>query len=108
MLGRYSRIAYLPEGTLGNVGVIRDALSNCPENIGDGILKFQIHQESEFNFLLKLKLREGLSDSLVHYFQEAWSNSSSPEKGSLQITSVDELEAERNGKFHDFTSVFQP
>jgi phenylacetate-CoA ligase len=108
VLGRYSRIAYLPDGTLGNVGILRDALSDCPDDIGNDILKFQIHQESEHEFHLRLKLREGRLEDLIHYFKGAWNHSINSEDMILVITRVDDLKSGPNGKFHDFTSVFQP
>ena len=108
MLGRYSRIALLPEGTLGTVGVLRDALASCPGDIGNDILKFQIHQKSEKEFHLRLKLRLGQLDKLNYYFQAAWSRSPSSQGKVLFVVRVEDLIAGENGKFQDFTSVFQP
>ena len=108
VLGRYSRIALLPEGTLGTVGVLRDALASCPGDIGNDILKFQIHQKSEKEFHLRLKLRLGQLDKLNYYFQAAWSRSPSSQGKVLFVVRVEDLIAGENGKFQDFTSVFQP
>lgn len=108
VLGRYSRIAYLPEGTLGMVAILRDALSNCPDDIANDILKFQIHQESELTFHLRLKLREGRLNNLVHYFNGVWEESIDNENATLRVSRVDDLKAGHNGKYHDFTSVFHP
>ena len=71
-------------------------------------MKFQIHQESEHEFHLRLKLREGRLEELIHYFKDAWNHSINSEDMILVITRVDDLKSAPNGKFHDFTSVFQP
>ena len=106
VLGRYSRIAYLPEGTLTCVAVLREALAKCPDDIGRNILKFQIHQESKLEFQLKLKLRDGNSLELSSYFKGVWHRSPEIKNETLDVVSVDDLKAGANGKFQDFTSVF--
>lgn len=108
VLGRYSRIAYLPEGTLAKVAVLREALAKCPDDIGRSILKFQIHQESELRFHLRLKLRGDCLHELSSYFKGVWLRSSEIKREVLDVVQVGDLKPGLNGKFQDFTSVFFP
>lgn len=52
--GRYSRIAFLPEGTLGYVGAIREALEAMPRDLARNLRKFQVHQFRDNKFELRL------------------------------------------------------
>lgn len=54
ILGRYSRIAFLPQGTLALVGIIRDILANLPAQLSCGLRRFQIHQNNQQQLQLRL------------------------------------------------------
>lgn len=107
VLGRYSRIAHLPEGTLSKVGLLRDALSNGPDSILNPLRRFQIIQTEEENFLLKVQGVETFSEAFLDYVRKMW-ESQGENTGLLDIEQVAELKAGPNGKYQDFISSFQP
>ena len=58
--GRYSRIAFLPDGTLGRVAAIRDALETMPREIAGNLRQFQVHQFRDGGFELRLVSQGGM------------------------------------------------
>ncbi len=44
IVGRYSRAAYLPDGTTNTVHALREAIENMPTDLMHGFREFQIHQ----------------------------------------------------------------
>jgi len=108
VVGRYSRIAYLPEGTLGNVGVIREILASLPSDQTKWLRRFQIHQNISNSFELRLVASKKLEPSLFTYIKNSWNQHKITSKISFKVTQISQLNPEKNGKYHDFTSDFMP
>jgi phenylacetate-CoA ligase len=105
--GRYSRIAYLPQGTLGRVGVLREALSSCPDEAIRPLRKYQIQQLEDQSYRLCVLSEGDVSGAFSKHILQCWV-AQGAKTPSLQIVRVHELEAGPSGKFQDFISHFMP
>jgi phenylacetate-CoA ligase len=103
--GRYSRIAYLPEGTLGRVGAVRGALETMPAEYAANLRKFQVHQYQDGRFELRLAVAAPLPAGFSDHVQAAWSAGA---EAPLAIVEVADIPRGPGGKFQDFTSDFVP
>jgi len=108
VIGRYSRIAYLPKGTLEQVGIIRNILSSLPHEQSKCLRRFQIHQDSSKNLELRLAATRKIDPALIHYIKKNWDALKPSNASHFNTCQVKQLKAELNGKFHDFTSDFIP
>jgi len=104
--GRYSRIAYLPENTLGYVGAIRDALEHMPADLSKNLRQFQVHQHNDNTFELRLFAPGGLPEPFTQRVVAAWENALGGNDLKLTILEVEEIMRNPGGKFQDFTSDF--
>ncbi|NNM00135.1 MAG: phenylacetate--CoA ligase family protein [Gammaproteobacteria bacterium] len=107
IIGRYSRIAYLPAGSMENAAVLREALAALPADVITGLRRFQIHQASEQLFELRLQAVAPVSAAFRDAIAQAWHDAGLAAE-QLEILEVDEIPRLPNGKFQDFTSVFFP
>ncbi|MDA1076766.1 MAG: hypothetical protein O3A63_18740, partial [Proteobacteria bacterium] len=107
VIGRYSRIAYLPEGTLGRVAILRNALGSCPDEYMSGLRKYQISQQQDLTFCLRVLCERELPDGFGQHIQSRWS-AQDPDPPVLTIMRVADLSAGPSGKFQDFVSHFMP
>ncbi len=107
LVGRYSRIAYLPDGTLPLVGALRAALEEMPPAALHGLRQFQIHQRRDRSFELRLLLAGALPATLAAALQGAWRGAGGGEF-PLAIERVGGIARSPGGKFQDFTSDFMP
>ena len=107
IVGRYSRIAFLPEGTLGWVGELRKAIEETPIELVRDLRQFQIHQYRDNSFELRLLSRGPIAEAFEKRLQAAWS-AAAPLDQSLVIKSVEAIARAPGGKFQVFTSDFMP
>jgi phenylacetate-CoA ligase len=108
VIGRYSRIAFLPENTLGYVGAIRDALEKMPAGLSENLRQFQVHQFKDNSFELRLLAPGGLPEEFSRRIRISWEKAVSDAKLPLHILEVEEILRSPGGKFQDFTSDFYP
>jgi phenylacetate-CoA ligase len=108
VVGRYSRIAYLPDNTLGYVGAIRQALEEMPAELSVNLRQFQVHQFLDNRFELRLFAPGSLPQEFSNCIHTAWQEAIGEEKLPLTILEVDEIQRSPGGKFQDFTSEFFP
>jgi phenylacetate-CoA ligase len=108
VIGRYSRIAYLPEGTLGQAAIIRDALANLPEELGRPLRKFQIRHFKAGGFELHVQGASAFDPGFEQFFREAWRAALGPDAPRFRLVVADRLEAGPGGKFQDFVSDCTP
>ena len=106
--GRYSRIVFLPEGTLGYVGAVREALEKMPAQLARGLRQFQVHQFRDDTFELRLLAAEPLPGEFADRIREAWKAAVGEKGAPLRIVEVDHIARSPGGKFQDFTSDFVP
>jgi phenylacetate-CoA ligase len=107
LVGRYSRIAFLPDGTLQRVGALRTALEEMPPAAVRGLRQFQIHQFRDHSFEMRLLMAGELQASLTNALAGAWREAGST-AFPLHIVQVDAIARSPGGKFQDFTSDFMP
>ncbi|MEQ1775856.1 MAG: AMP-binding protein [Burkholderiales bacterium] len=107
LAGRYSRIAYLPQGTLALVGALREALETIPPLTARHLRQFQIHQFRDESFELRLLTAGALPPEFETRIRVAWTAATN-DKHSLRIVLVDVIHRSPGGKFQDFTSDFMP
>jgi phenylacetate-CoA ligase len=107
LVGRYSRIAFLPEGTLQRVGALRTALEEMPAAAVRGLRQFQIHQFRDSSFEMRLLMASDLPAPLAEALAAAWREAAGGEF-PLRVVRVDAIARSPGGKFQDFTSDFMP
>jgi phenylacetate-CoA ligase len=108
LVGRYSRIAYLPEGTLGYVGALREALEAMPAELARDLRQFQVHQFRDGRFQLRLRCVAPLPEAFRQRIGAAWESATAGRELSLEIVEVAEIPRPPSGKYQDFTSDFMP
>ena len=106
--GRYSRIAFLPDGTLAMVGAVRSALEHMPSSLARPLRKFQLHQNEANRFVLRLAVASPLDPEFAKRIQTAWREAASACDWPLKIVEVDDIRLGPGGKFQDFTSDHMP
>jgi phenylacetate-CoA ligase len=108
VVGRYSRIAFLPEGTLGLVGTINNAIEEMPAGHARGLRQVQVHQYRDQRFELRVVATDALSPEFAQAVRAAWAQGSGAGKHALEIVQVGEIPRSPGGKFQIFTSDFMP
>lgn len=108
IVGRYSRIAYLPEGTLGYVGALRDALEQMPADLVADLRQFQVHQFRDGRFELRLRAVAPLDPRVGERIETAWRAATEGKDLPLAVVAVDEIARPPSGKYQDFTSDYVP
>ncbi len=108
IVGRYSRIAFLPEGTLGYVGAVRETLEAMPQDIIANLRQFQIHQFRDNRFELRIIAAGPMHPAFAERIDAAWQQAVGAAGHPLAIVAVNEIERSPGGKFQDFTSDFMP
>ena len=107
LIGRYSRIAYLPEGTLASVGALREALEAIPPSLARHLRQFQVHQYRDRSVELRLLTAGELTDEFAVRIRAAWI-AATGDAWPLAIRRVNAIARSPGGKFQDFTSDFMP
>jgi phenylacetate-CoA ligase len=108
VVGRYSRIAFLPEGTLGFVGAVRAALEEMPPELSRGLRQFQMHQSKDNRFELRLAAASELPEAFFARIEAAWAAAVGDRAPPLSVVTVDRIARGAGGKFQDFVSDFFP
>jgi phenylacetate-CoA ligase len=108
IVGRYSRIAFLPPRTLAKVGALREAIENMPTELARDLREFQVHQFTDGRMELRFVTRSAPSDAFFEYLRAAWSKVADPDAPDLAMRRVDEIPRSPGGKTEVFTSDFMP
>lgn len=108
IVGRYSRISYLPLRTLEHVEMLRDELQAVPAAMVRNLRQFQVHQYRDGRFQMRLCTVAPLPAALLERLRQAWQRSVGEEPLALELVEVDRIERPPSGKFQDFTSDFFP
>ena len=106
--GRYSRIAFLPEGTLGYVAAVREALETMPIEHSRPLRRFQIHQYRDNSFELRLVAAGSMPAEFHRIVRQAWRSAVGERGYPLDIVEVEQIARGPGGKFQDFTSDYFP
>lgn len=108
IVGRYSRISYLPFGTLEHVEMLREELQAAPLEMVRNLRQFQVHQYRDGRFEMRLCTVGPLPEVLLSRLRQAWQNSIGEEDLTLELIEVDRIERPPSGKYQDFTSDYFP
>jgi phenylacetate-CoA ligase len=101
--GRYRRYAGLPEGTRERVRAIRETIENCAAAEIAFLRRYQIHQNKQNNFTLRLRTVAAVPDAFRAKIAAAWT----PFPASiLTLQVLDDIATSPSGKILDFTSDF--
>lgn len=107
IVGRYSRIAYLPPGTIGRVIAVRTGIETMPIDLVRDLREFQLHQHADNRMELRLVTRAPLPDAFFARIRGEWAKASDTSGPELIIRGVDQI-AKTGGKSEVFTSDFIP
>jgi phenylacetate-CoA ligase len=102
--GRFRRYHGLPAGTRERVHGLLGALANVPVPLLDFLREYQIHQDREDRFTLRLKTVGPAADQFTAEMQRAWLTLSRGPHDPLAIRIVDHIPRSPSGKHLDFTS----
>jgi phenylacetate-CoA ligase len=102
--GRYRRYAGLPEGTRERVRAIRSAIEESSPAELAFLRRYQIHQDLENRFTLRLRTAAPIPDAFRTRILAAWANDANSRP--LAIVELDEIGTSPGGKLLDFVSEF--
>ena len=108
IVGRYSRIAYLPSGTMGPVLALRETIESMPMEIMQSLREFQIHQYADKRMELRLVAKSPLPEAFFARIRDEWAKATVGSKLELSFRSVSEIPKPPGGKSEVFTSDFMP
>ena len=105
--GRYSRIAFLPEGTLWQVGIIREAIESNPDELAKNLRQYQIYQSIAGDFEVRLACSSPLPGQFLNNIQRRWVESGNGDI-KLSFSLVDKIPRGPGGKHQEFDSGYYP
>lgn len=108
IVGRYSRVVYLPPGTIGLVLALREAIEKMPPRLTREFREFQIHQFADRTIELRIVARASMPEEFYMLIRTAWATATDGAGPELTVRHVDALARAPGGKFEVFTSDFIP
>jgi phenylacetate-CoA ligase len=104
--GRFRRFHGLPAGTRPRVHALLGAFSDVPPAAFEFLREYQIHQDRENRFTLRLRTAGPVPDSFVAVVQRVWATVAGEPPVPLEIRAVDHIPRSPSGKHLDFISDF--
>jgi phenylacetate-CoA ligase len=108
IVGRYSRLAFLPERSFAMLEAVRATILKMPADEIRDLRQFQLHQFRDGRFELRLLARASLPDVFAEQIKAAWAKALSSSEQVLSLRYVDAIERSPGGKYQVFTSDFMP
>jgi phenylacetate-CoA ligase len=102
--GRYRRFSGLPPGTRDRVNGLLGAISKLPPGLLEFLREYQIHQDRENRFTLRLKTVGTVPETFATEMQRAWRVLGGSPPAPLAIAAVERIPRSPSGKHLDFTS----
>jgi phenylacetate-CoA ligase len=106
--GRYSRLAYLPPGTIPRWAALEACLEQMPGYLIAPVRRYQVHQSRDRSTLFRIVAGRPLAAQFHEHVRRAWDSVQDGEDMALVIEQVREIPTTGNQKFERFTSVFTP
>jgi len=107
LFGRYRRLAHLPKSSWLYWDSVLRFLAERKSTDTEAVKQYQLHQKSEYHYVLKLVLGGTLSDEFTAALHQHWQAVDPLISASLEILTVDKIE--RTGKkVQDFISDLLP
>lgn len=104
--GRFRRFHGLPEGTRPRVNTLLASLSRLPPSLLGFLREYQLHQDRQNRFQLRLKTVAPVPDAFQSQIQEVWRQVAGHPPVRLDIVTVDRIARSPSGKHLDFISDF--
>ncbi len=104
--GRQRFMVGLPEGTRERVRTIRSAIENCSASELAFLRTYQIHQDRENRFTLRMQTVAPIPDAFAQSVLRAWERIRDVPPAPLVIIRVDEIPMPPHGKRLDLISEF--
>jgi phenylacetate-CoA ligase len=108
IVGRYTRFAHGPEQSRALFEGIRAAILRMPPDVIRDLRQFQIYQDRDGRYELRLLVRAALPDKFAELAHAAWSTMAKPPVPALSLNYVDAIERGPSGKYQVFLSEFAP
>lgn len=102
--GRYRRFAGLPAGTRGRFDAIQQAIDSCPPEELTFLRGYQVHQDRENRFTLRMRTVTPIPDAFRQRVVVAWGAVAGAPPLPLKIVEMDEIPRSPSGKVLDFVS----
>jgi phenylacetate-CoA ligase len=106
IIGRYRRLAALPEGAYALFNVLKRSLVTMPPDLARPLRQYQIHHFRDGSYELRLVMAAPLEPDFKSKILEDWKSSGTGTRPALTIRQVDEIPRAAGSKFQDFTSDF--
>ncbi len=105
VLGRYRQFANTPEGTRPRVNGLVDVISEMPEMCFENLRQYQIHQDRNGGFELRVCVAGPLHPQFAQQLRAGWGRlNAAGDEWPLTIVEVDRIEPAPSGKVLDFVS----
>lgn len=104
--GRYRRYAGLPDGTRERIRAIRVAIESSSHNELAFLRRYQVYQDRQNNFTLRLRTAGPIPDAFRAALQKAWEPVLGNPPSPLTIVELDQIATSSAGKILDFVSDF--
>ena len=108
IVGRYSRLAFLPERSFAMLEAVRATILKMPPDEIRNLRQFQLHQFRDGHFELRLLVHAPLPDIFAEQVKTAWVTAVRSSEQVLLLRYVDAIERSPGGKYQVFTSDFMP
>jgi phenylacetate-CoA ligase len=107
IVGRWTQMAPLPEGTRARADRIRGAMEELPPELLRPVREYKIHQHRDGSFELMIVAAGPIPASLGPYVENRLREAGLGD-APLRVTKVEKIPLARSGKFFYFTSDFAP
>ena len=102
--GRLRRFAGLPPGSRQRFNVLAGAVEQMPRELMRGLRQYQVHQNVDESFELRVRLEAPLPGGFIERVQAAWAGLSLEPRRALTVVEVARIPASPSGKLLDFSS----
>ena len=106
VVGRYSRIAAVPQDIRDLVNALRGAMERLPAELSKNLREYQVHRRRDGNFELRLVTADTPTAEFAEHLQTVWRAAVQSRPLALRIVEVDHIPAPRGRKYLYFTSDF--
>lgn len=105
LMGRYRRHIDLPPGSYDAFSSVLKAFKRMPQELSVPLRQFQLHQNRNNHFQLRILAAKPLAESFFEHLHQAWQDDAPGEAAPLEIMQVQSF-PESKGKHQNFTSDF--
>jgi len=104
--GRYRRLTAVPPGTWDQWRAVQQALDNMPEELSTTLRQYQLHQNRDGSYRLRLAVTSHLDKEFSERILKQWRKVTMGETPELTIDEMDSIPRGNSRKFDSFTSDY--